>query len=204
MEAELDSDGNYKIKVILIGQSGVGKTNLINIAQNKNFETDTISTPTCSFFRKEMTVENKKFNIYLWDTIGQERLKSQTKLFFKNSKIVILVYDISSKDSYNALKFWHEQVKETLGDDIILGVLGNKLDLYLKEEVKEEEGNEYAKSIGAKFALVSAKTQRVKFLEFLEDLIKIYIKEAIDKNGRKKSDKSLKLGKEKNKKKKCC
>ena len=204
MEAELDSDGNYKIKVILIGQSGVGKTNLINIAQNKNFETDTLSTPTCSFFRKEMTVENKKFNIYLWDTIGQERLKSQTKLFFKNSKIVILVYDISSKDSYNALKFWHEQVKETLGDDIILGVLGNKLDLYLKEEVKEEEGNEYAKSIGAKFALVSAKTQRVKFLEFLEDLIKIYIKEAIDKNGRKKSDKSLKLGKEKNKKKKCC
>ena len=204
MEAELDSDGNYKIKVILIGQSGVGKTNLINIAQNKNFETDTISTPTCSFFRKEMTVENKKFNIYLWDTIGQERLKSQTKLFFKNSKIVILVYDISSKDSYNALKFWHEQVKETLGDEIILGVLGNKIDLYLKEEVKEEEGNEYAKSIGAKFALVSAKTQRVKFLEFLEDLIKIYIKEAIDKNGRKKSDKSLKLGKEKNKKKKCC
>ena len=204
MEAELDSDGNYKIKVILIGQSGVGKTNLINIAQNKNFETDTISTPTCSFFRKEMTVENKKFNIYLWDTIGQERLKSQTKLFFKNSKIVILVYDISSKDSYNALKFWHEQVKETLGDDIILGVLGNKLDLYLKEEVKEEEGNEYAKSIGAKFALVSAKTQRVKFMEFLEDLIKIYIKEAIDKNGRKKVDKSLKLEKEKNKKKKCC
>lgn len=204
MEAELDSDGNYKIKAILIGQSGVGKTNLINIAQNKNFETDTISTPTCSFFRKEMTVENKKFNIYLWDTIGQERLKSQTKLFFKNSKIVILVYDISSKDSYNALKFWHEQVKETLGDEIILGVLGNKIDLYLKEEVKEEEGNEYAKSIGAKFALVSAKTQRVKFLEFLEDLIKIYIKEAIDKNGRKKSDKSLKLGKEKNKKKKCC
>ena len=204
MEAELDIDGNYKIKVILIGQSGVGKTNLINIAQNKSFEADTISTPTCSFFKKEMIVENKKFNIYLWDTIGQERLKAQTKLFFKNSKIVILVYDISSKESYNALKFWYEQVIETLGNNIILGVLGNKIDLYLKEEVKEEEATEYAESIGAKFALVSAKTQRLKFMEYLEDLIKIYIKEAINKNGRKKSEKSVKLDKEKNNKKKCC
>ena len=204
MEAELDTDGNYKIKVILIGQSGVGKTNLINIAQNKSFETDTISTPTCSFFKKEMIVENKKFNIYLWDTIGQERLKAQTKIFFKNSRIVILVYDISSKESYNSLKFWYGQVIETLGNNIILGVLGNKIDLYLKEEVKEEEAFEYAESIGAKFALVSAKTQRLKFMEYLEDLIKIYIKEAIDKNRRKKSEISVKLDKEKNKKKKCC
>ena len=121
-----------------------------------------------------MVIENKNFNIYLWDTIGQERLKSQTKLFFKNSKIVILVYDISLKESFDILKYWHEEVKQTLGEKIILGVLGNKTDLFLNEQVKEEEGKEYADSIGALFGLVSAKTQRLKFMEYLEDLLSLF------------------------------
>ena len=81
---------------------------------------------------KEMNIEGFNFNVYLWDTIGQEKLKAQTKIFFKNSKIVILVYDITNKKSFTELENWHKQVKESLGDNIVLGVLGNKKDLFLQ------------------------------------------------------------------------
>ena len=176
MYNELDDDGSIKLKTILIGESGVGKTNLINIAKSEKFNPNTVTTVNCSFFKTLMVVEDIKFNVYLWDTIGQEKLKSLTKIFFKNSKIVVLVYDITNKNSLKQLDFWLKQVKESLGNNIILGVLGNKKDLFVKEEVSEEEGEEYAKSIGARWGLTSAKTDRESFLAFLENLIKDYIK----------------------------
>ena len=207
---EIDDDGYIKIKTILIGESGVGKTNLINIAKKEKFNPNQVATVNCSFFKTEFIVEDIKFNIYLWDTIGQEKLKSLTKIFFKNSKIVILVYDITNKNSLNQLDFWLKQVKETLGDKIILGVLGNKKDLFINEEVTEEEGETYAKSIGARWRLTSAKTDREGFLIFLEDLIKDYIHK-VDPNftkGKKdNSDKNIVLTNDENempkKKKKC-
>jgi len=178
MEVEYDDDGNYKIKIILIGEAGVGKTNLINIVQNKDFSPNELSTPNCSFFMSEMTVQNIKFNVYLWDTIGQEKLKAQTKIFFKNSKIVVLVYDITQRESFTKLDEWYNQVKDSLGTNIVIGVLGNKKDLFINEDVKEEEAQEYAEKIGAKWALTSAKTERPSFITYLEDLIKIYITKA--------------------------
>ena len=207
---EIDDDGCIKIKTILIGESGVGKTNLINIAKKEKFNPNQVATVNCSFFKTEFLIEDIKFNIYLWDTIGQEKLKSLTKIFFKNSKIVILVYDITNKSSFHQLDFWFKQVKETLGDKIILGVLGNKKDLFLNEDVTEEEGESYAKSIGARWRLVSAKTDREGFIMFLEDLIKDYINK-VDPNFKKEKkdnkDKNIVLKSEENdgqkKKKKC-
>ena len=215
MEVEYDDDGNYKIKIILIGEAGVGKTNLINIVQNKDFSPNELSTPNCSFFMSEMTVQNIKFNVYLWDTIGQEKLKAQTKIFFKNSKIVVLVYDITQRESFTKLDEWYNQVKDSLGTNVVFGVLGNKKDLFINEDVKEEEAQEYAEKIGAKWALTSAKTERPSFITYLEDLIKIYITKANikpkdnpgEKNEEIVKESSLKLknSKTKNKgKKKCC
>ena len=188
MDVELDDDGNYKLKIILIGNSGVGKTNLINIIQDKEFSENEASTPTCSFFMKEMTIDKINFNVYLWDTIGQEKLKAQTKIFFKNSKIVILVYSITVKQSFTELEGWLKQVKDSLGDNVVLGVLGNKKDLFMQEEVSEEEAQEYAKSIGAEWGLTSAKTERQSFVTYLENLIKIYIKKANIKTEEKKQE----------------
>ena len=187
MMNEIDEDGSIKLKTILIGESGVGKTNLINIAKNEKFNPSQVTTVNCSFFKTEMVVENKKFNIYLWDTIGQEKLKALTKIFFKNSKIVILVYDITNKKSLTQLDFWLKQVKESLGDSIVLGVLGNKKDLFLKEEISEDEGEQYAKSVGARWSLTSAKTDRESFIIFIENLIRDYI-EKFDLKGKEKKE----------------
>ena len=68
-----------------------------------------------------MNIKEKTYNIYLWDTIGQERLKSLTKLFFKNAKIVILVYDITSKQSFKNLENWIHDCKEVLGNTFVIG-----------------------------------------------------------------------------------
>ena len=182
---ELDDDGNIKLKIILVGESGVGKTNLINIIKGVDFNSNQESSINCSFFKTEMIIENFNFNIYIWDTIGQERIKKLTKIFYKNSKIVILVYDITSKESFNQLQFWLKEVKEELGPDIILGVLGNKKDLFMKEEVSEEQGSQYAKSIGARWVITSAKTERKNFVIFIEDLIRDYIKATGLKNNQK-------------------
>ena len=212
MKNEFDDDGKIKLKTILIGQSGVGKTNLINIARKEKFNPNQVTTVNCSFFKKEMTVEKRDFNVYLWDTIGQEKLKSLTKIFFKNSKIAILVYDITNKSSFIELNYWLKEVKETLGENVILGVLGNKKDLFVNEDVSEEEGEEYARSIGARWGLTSAKTDRESFLTFIEELIKDYINISNPKNtnDEKKEENNenivvLKEGDNENiKKKKCC
>ena len=156
-----------------------------------------------------MNIDNKLFNIYLWDTIGQEKLKSLTKIFFKNAKIVILVYDITNKKSLEELNYWLKEVKESLGENIILGVLGNKKDLFVNEEVTEEQGQEYAKSIGARWGLTSAKTERESFITYVEDLIRDYIKkiEPEEKKEEDNKDNNLVLQNEdtekKKKKKKC-
>ena len=208
MKNEIDDDGNIKLKTILIGQSGVGKTNLINIAREEKFNPSQVTTVNCSFFKKIMNIDNKLFNIYLWDTIGQEKLKSLTKIFFKNAKIVILVYDITNKKSLEELNYWLKEVKESLGENIILGVLGNKKDLFVNEEVTEEQGQEYAKSIGARWGLTSAKTERESFITYVEDLIRDYIKK-IEPEEKKEDNKDNNLvlqneDTEKKKKKKKC
>ena len=164
------------IKVILVGNTHVGKTNLINITLGKNFSEIEAATAAPNLSRKTILLNNKEYNLDLWDTIGQEQYRHLTKLFYKNSKIVIFVYDITKKESFEALSDWKKDVEDQLGEDYIKGVVGNKSDLYLKEEVKTEEGEEYANNIEAKFLLISAKKDDPKkFEDYLRALLEEYL-----------------------------
>ena len=175
MKLEIDEDGNPKLKAILVGEAGVGKTNLINVTLNKDFNDNENSSVNASFSIKKLQASKKQYNIYLWDTMGQERLRSLTKIFFKNSKIVILVFDITNRNSFNKLSEWEKLVKDNLGEDIIFGICGNKSDLFLKEAIPEEECQKYAESINAKWAYTSAKTDKNGFTRFLKELLQEYI-----------------------------
>jgi len=176
--ADLDEDENGKesLKVILIGDSGVGKTNLINVSSGGLFNENEKITFTSSYVVIKVKVENKYYNLQVWDTIGQEKLRALSKLFFKNSKIVIFVYDITSKESFDDLNDWREEVKDIIGDDTIKGVLGNKSDLFIKEAVKDEEAEQYAKDINALFRVTSAKTEPKGLTQFLQELLSEYNK----------------------------
>ena len=99
----------------------------------------------------------KQIVLDIWDTAGQEKYKSLTKFFYKDAQVCILVYDITLKQSFDNLKdYWVAQIKENADKNLILGVAGNKSDLYEEEAVNEKEAREFAASIGAIFALTSA------------------------------------------------
>jgi len=165
------------LKVILLGESGVGKTNLINRVMGEEFNEGEISTTNSSFSLKKLKLGQTEYSVKLWDTIGQEKFRHLTKLFYSDSKIVIFVYDISIKESFDALKdYWVKDINDKLGEGIIKGVVGNKIDKVIEEQVTPEEGEEYAKSIGARFLATSAKTEGPqKFEELLTQLLGDYL-----------------------------
>ena len=165
-EIDIDKD-RYIGKAILLGESGVGKTSLINIAGGGKFNPSEVPSITSNFIKKYIEIDSKKYLINIWDTAGQEKYKQLAKLFFHGSDIVILVYDISSKETFNSLDFWYKETKENINNKFIYGIVGNKKDLYLKEEVPEKEGKKYAESKGAKFALLSAKDDPKSFNDFI-------------------------------------
>ena len=197
---EKNDDG---IKVILLGETSVGKTSLIKVSIDKHFKSLEEVTLSFNYSVKKFNYNGKEYTFNLWDTIGQEKYRSLTKMFVNNSKIIILVYDITVQKSFQQLEFWYNQVTSLVNEeDYILAVVGNKKDLFKNEKVTEEEGKAFAKEKNAKFKLTSAKDDPLSFVSFLEELFKEYI----DKDN-EKSDKSKgkKLKKEKNKNKsKCC
>ena len=194
------------IKVILIGESGVGKTSIIRVSNGEQFNEDEHSNLSVSFYRKQMNFENKSYTLELWDTIGQENLRVINTLFYNNSRIVIFVYDITSKESFNNLSFWIEEVKKQIGNNgYVKAIIGNKIDLYLKEAVNEEEAENLAKEINAKFYRMSAKEDDKKKIEkFFEELICEYIKLNIKEDDSRISLTEDKAFNKKTKSKKCC
>ena len=146
------------IKVILLGEAGVGKTNLIRVALGKEFEEDTATSLTSSFYDGTIFVDNKNYSYCLWDTAGQELYRAVNKIFIKDSKIVLIVFAINNKQSFEEIDFWYNYTNEILGEgDHIIALIANKSDLYEEKQVSNEEGEEFAKSIGAIFVSTSAK-----------------------------------------------
>ena len=195
---------NKEIKVILVGDSGVGKTNLINTSIGLEFNKNNDSTISSSFNTKQLKIYNKKYNVHLWDTAGQEKYRNVAKLFFEGAKIAILVYDITDQKTFISLEDWYNICEETINQDIgaIYGVIGNKIDLYMENEVDEGEAKEFSKKINADFKLVSAKEDPKLFVEFIEELVGKY---AEKENQQEENSFSIKYKSHKKiQKKECC
>ena len=174
----MNDEDSEEIKTILVGMSGAGKTNIINAMIDQPFDSNKISTLTSSFVDKYIVIKNKKYHIELWDTAGQERYRSLTKIFVKDSKIVIFVYDITTRESFEEINYWVETVKEILGDSPIYGLIGNKKDLFMNEVIDEDTGKNKAEEIGALFKLTSAKNERGGINEFMKELLEEYLKKS--------------------------
>lgn len=168
-----DSD---ELKVILVGEPGTGKTSLINVAIGEKFEENRDSTLISTYVQKTIKIDNKEYVLNIWDTAGQEKFRAMTKIFIKNSKIVIFVYAINNIESLKGLKeYWINMIKDSLGDEPILGMVGNKNDLYQEEAIKEEEARKFATENGLAFTLTSAKDNPFGFVEFLGTLLEKYL-----------------------------
>ena len=154
----MSDQGGKGEKLVLIGDSGVGKTCIITRLTKNSFNANEISTTGGSFATKTIELPTgETLDLNIWDTAGQERYKALTKIFFQGAKLAILVYDITRRDSYDHMKTeWLNVLKEHGDPDVIKAIAGNKSDLYDEEAVPEQEAREFAKSIGAIFALTSA------------------------------------------------
>ena len=165
-----------ELKVILLGDVGVGKTNIISRYLSGEFNPSLNPTVGSSYGEKRIKKEGTTYLLKVWDTVGQEKYNSITKLFVQGSHIIILVYSIDNLHSFQKLDFWHNFIKNTLKDDTyILAVIGNKRDLYENELVTEEEGKKYAEKMNANYALLSAKTDRQNIINFFDILLNEYI-----------------------------
>ena len=156
-----------EIKVILVGETGTGKTSLINTFIGLKFDEKVESTSSASFVTHKMQIEGKTYAINLWDTIGQEKFRSLTKIFIKDSKIVIFVYDITRIDTFNELNYWFDTIKNVLGNKPVLGICGNKNDLFQREQVPEEKIEKYANEKKVPYKLTSCKSP-LTFKNFME------------------------------------
>ena len=116
-----EEEGQETCKVVLLGESGVGKTSIISRYVNNTFKSQIQSTPGANFVTKSIifSEENRSIKFEIWDTAGQERYRSLAKVFYKNSRVCILVYDITRKTSFEELKnYWIKEVKENASEDL--------------------------------------------------------------------------------------
>ena len=172
------------IKLVLIGDSGVGKTCIISRFTKNSFDVNPGSTIGASYASKTIEIPgtDESLDLDIWDTAGQERYKALTKIFFQGAKMAVLVYDITVQKSFESIKNeWLKVLRENGDTDIVTAVAGNKSDLYEKEEVPEQEARDFAKSIGAIFCLTSAQNNS-GINELFRDLSKKYLHPDSDVN----------------------
>ena len=217
MENEDDYEDAQICKVVLLGESGVGKTSIISRFINNFFSENVISTTGASYAGKTMIFDEfggKKIRFEIWDTAGQEQYRSLGKHFYKDSFIVILVYNITSKETFENLKnIWLDDVINFGEEYKVLAVVGNKCDLYEQEAVPEEEARKFAEENNAIFMNVSAKNgDNIDLLfetcvkKFFDPELHVNIRKIKDKNDDSLviKNKHKKGKKEKEKEKKSC
>lgn len=149
---------NYLLKYIIIGDSAVGKSNLLLRYAHDKFNEDYQSTIGVEFGAKSIMIENKIFRIQVWDTAGQENFRSITRAYYKNSVCAIVVYDITSRESFLNVQQWIEDCKSQSPKTVFLVLVGNKVDLEQSRAVSFEEGTELATKNKMLFFETSAKS----------------------------------------------
>ena len=169
-----EAPDSIPVKIIMVGSMSVGKTSLVTKFATGKTATQTKTTKNASYVSKKKKINGMNFEIKLWDTAGQEKFKSLTKLFTKEAKIAILVYSIDSEESFNELDEWLNLVKGSNEDNLILGVAANKSDLASDKTISEDRGMEYAKKIGAEFRSTSAMLDNGGLDELIEALFTKY------------------------------
>ena len=149
----------YGHKLVILGDSGVGKSCIIDRFIKGIFEANTIETKTASYLSKTIEIPEigKSITFNIWDTNGGHKYRELTKMFYRDAKIVILVYDITRRESFDSLKnLWYKDLKDQGEPSVVIGIAGNKSDLYDEEAVSEQEARDFAKSIDAVFSLTSS------------------------------------------------
>ena len=149
----------YIIKILTLGDTMVGKSSIVVRFSDNKFDDNIFSTIGIDFKTKFMKMGDSLVKVLIWDTAGQEKFQNIAKNYYKGANGVLLVYDISSKKSFERVGYWLKELKENQRvDDLYICLVGNKNDLDNKRKITADEGMKYAKENNIYFAEVSAKT----------------------------------------------
>ena len=205
-----DEDYEMMVKVILIGDSAVGKTNILSKYLKGIFQENSKATVGVEFGSKIFKIDNHNIKAQIWDTAGQEKYKAITGAYYKGSKGAFVVYDITRKDTFESADRWINDLKLTADPKINIILIGNKCDLEDKREVLKEQGEEKAKSFGCAFLETSAmKGDNIDkgFEMMVSEIFKKYGGETLDDDefGTVERGEDINIdNKNTNKKKGCC
>ena len=149
---------NYLFKYIIIGDPSVGKSNLLMKFAHNKFTDEYQATIGVEFGAKNITFNNQIYRIQIWDTAGQENFRSITRAYYKNSVCAMVVYDITSRESFEHVQNWIQDIKDQSPKTVLIVLVGNKIDLVNERKVKEEEGKAFAEKHNFIFQEMSALT----------------------------------------------
>ena len=149
---------DYQYKILILGDTTVGKTSILVRYIDNKFEKDSLATLGVDVKYKYVTLDNKKIRMNIWDTAGQDRFRNIAKNYFKGANAVIFVFDVNNKNTLDKIKFWIDNVKENSSEDLIEVIVGNKIDIEGKHEVTKEEMESLGEKTGMETFETSAKT----------------------------------------------
>ena len=166
---------NIEIKVSLIGEPKVGISSLVKLVMGTKFE-DTYC-PAQTFDKGTIIINNHSYSYILWDPYGIQRNRPLNKLFIKDAQIVLIIFAINNKKSFEEVDYWYKYVIDIIGtsDDYIIALVGNKSDLNEQQEVSNEEIEKKAKELNVKLKITSAKNDGEEFKKFFNELLEEYI-----------------------------
>jgi Ras-related protein Rab-1A len=150
-------DYDHLFKLVLIGDSNAGKSSLLLRFADDTFSDSYITTIGVDFRFKTIKVDRKTIKLQIWDTAGQERFRTITSAYYRGADGIVLIYDVTDRDSFNHVDDWLAEVNRYVGDGTCKVLIGNKCDMDGERQVSSEEGRKKAEELGMAFVETSAK-----------------------------------------------
>ena len=162
------------IKLLLIGNTYVGKTMIVQKFIDNSFSKSTVSTIGVDLQSKIIDINGKKVKYLIWDTAGEDRMKTMTYSYYRGCHVILVVFDVTEKKSFESVSKWVECIDKFAKSNVLRFLVGNKTDLDDKRVVTTEEGKKLAESYGLKYYEISA-LKITGLLEMFEDVAKEYV-----------------------------
>ena len=175
----MDDDVDILIKVVIVGDSSVGKTNLLSRFVNNSFNQNSRNTIGVDFSAVDLSINGQNIKAQFWDTAGQEKYRSIASAYYKNAQGIIITYDVTREQTFNNVISWYNELREQGEPDVEIILIGNKIDLESERKVTLDQGAELAREKGMFFMEVSAKTNQE---DCVENAFKILLEEIVKKS----------------------
>lgn len=180
-----DDEYDYLFKVVLIGDSGVGKSNLLSRFTRNEFNLESKSTIGVEFATRSISVDEKVIKAQIWDTAGQERYRAITSAYYRGAVGALLVYDIAKHNTYENVERWLKELRDHADSNIVIMLVGNKSDLRHLRAVPTEEAKAFAAKNGLSFIETSAldsSNVELAFQKILTEIYRIVSNKALENN----------------------